>query len=241
MEEEDDEPSAPFWMATFSDMATILLTFFVMIVAMSEVEVKKFKAALSYFQGSTGILEHDAATPAIQAPMRENLDQVTAEDLERYEEVLRYIEAQNLEDKVEIFLTDRGMHVVITDSVMFSTGSAELIEPSRSILALVSQVLQEGVESVIVEGHTDDRSIATKVFPSNWELSTARASAVVRFLSDLDNALPDSQYVSIGYGEFRPIATNRTSEGRAKNRRVEILFSWEPWINQATHNLPIRP
>ncbi len=100
-DDEDDEPSAPFWMATFSDMATILLTFFVMIVAMSEVEVKKFKAALSYFQGSTGILNHDVVTPSVQTPMRQEIDAPTPEDIERYEDVLLYIDAQDFENKVE--------------------------------------------------------------------------------------------------------------------------------------------
>lgn len=236
--EDDDEPSAPFWMATFSDMATILLTFFVMIVAMSEVEVKKFKAAMSYFQGATGILEHDSITPDLETPVRDDLNRPSPEDIQRYEEVLRYIEAQNLQDKVELHLTDHGMHVVMTDSVMFVSGSADLIEPSRSILALVSEVLQDGVEAIVVEGHTDNKPIRTKVFPSNWELSAARATAVVRFLSERPNALADSQYVAVGYGEYRPVRSNESTFGRAKNRRVEILFSWDQWNSKAAPILP---
>jgi chemotaxis protein MotB len=133
------------------------------------------------------------------------------------------------------------MHVVITDSVMFVSGSAELIEPSRSILALVSQVLSGGVQAVVVEGHTDNDPIRTKVFPSNWELSTARAAAVVRVLASLDTALADSQYVTVGYGEFRPVSSNATPAGRARNRRVEILFSWDQWNSKAAARLPNRP
>ncbi len=107
--------------------------------------------------------------------------------------------------------------------------------------SLVSQILQRGVEAVVVEGHTDNDPIRTNVFPSNWELSTARASAVVRFLSSLESALADSQYVTVGYGEYRPIVSNQTATGRAKNRRVEILFSWDQWNSKATPQMAFRP
>lgn len=239
-EEENDEPSAPFWMATFSDMATILLTFFVMIVAMSEVEVKKFKEALSYFQGSSGILMNEAVAPSPQTTMTSTRQQSASyEDVMRYEEVLRYLEENELSDRVEVNLTDRGLQVIMTDSVMFSSGDANLTESSKTILALVSQVLQHGVQSVVVEGHTDDRPISTNVFPSNWELSAARSSAVVRYLSRLNNTSSNEDYVAIGYGEHRPVSDNSTPAGRARNRRVEILFSWTKWNHQTNQPLQL--
>ncbi|MFB3132513.1 MAG: flagellar motor protein MotB, partial [Rhodothermales bacterium] len=138
---EDDEsgaPSAPLWVVTYSDMVTLLLTFFVMIVSMSEVEVKKFKEALSYFQGRTGTLTHDAIQPtaAQQLVMAENFQ--SREQAERYETLLEYLEENGLQDNVQVDLTDKGLHIVITDSVMFDTGKAELIEPARTILRLVA-------------------------------------------------------------------------------------------------------
>ncbi len=240
-EEENDEPSAPFWMATFSDMATILLTFFVMIVAMSEVEVKKFKEALSYFQGRSGILLNEAVAPSPQTQMTSS-PQTSAsyEDVMRYEEVLQYLDENELSDRVKVNLTDRGLQVIMTDSVMFRSGNAELVESSKTILALVSQVLQHGVRSVVVEGHTDNRPISTNVFPSNWELSAARASAVVRYLSRLNNTSSNEDYVAVGYGEHRPAADNNTASGRARNRRVEILFSWRTWNHQTSQPLQLQ-
>ena len=231
---EDDEsggPSAPLWMVTYSDMVTLLLTFFVMIVSMSEVEVKKFKAAMSYFQGRTAMLTHDTVRPT-PAQQLVTEDFQSREQAERYETLLEYLEENGLQDKVQVDLTDKGLHIVISDSVMFDTGEAELIEPSRTILRLVAGMVDEKVEAIVVEGHTDNRPIHTGRYPSNWELSTARAASVVRFLLEQENTRGPPRYVAIGYGEYHPVETNETPEGRAANRRVEILFSWEPWQNE---------
>ncbi len=229
-EEEDEEPSAPFWMTTFSDMATLLLTFFVMIVAMSEVEVKKFKEALSFFQGRTGMLQSETVIPSIKNQVV--TQRLSREQLQKYEELIQYLQEHNLEGKVQVNLTDRGLHLIITDSIMFRSGEAEIIEPSRTILRILAGIIDDRIESVVVEGHTDNRPIHTARFPSNWELSAARAAAVVRFLLEQTDALPPSRYMAVGYGEFHPRDTNATPEGRARNRRVEILFNWEPWQNE---------
>lgn len=229
--EEEPEPSAPFWMATFSDMATLLMTFFVMIVAMSEVEVKKFKAAMSYFQGGTGLMQHDIITPPAreQVVIKRRRKEQKQQQSQRFEKLLKFIQEQNLEDKVQVNLTDEGLHVIITDSIMFHSGQSVLLDASKDILQRVAGVLANEVQSVIVEGHTDNRPIHTSTYPSNWELSGARASSVVRHLLTQESALAPDRYISAGFGEFRPIASNQTPDGRAKNRRVEILFSWEPW------------
>ena len=235
MEEEgDDAPTAPFWMATFSDMVTLLLTFFVMIVAMSEVEVKKFKEALSHFQGRTGVLLEEAIkSPSQLQPLAEEMNKASEQGrIEKYQELLEKLAEQNLEHKIQVNLTATGVRVIIADSVMFRSGEATLIEPSRTILKLVAGLVDDDVQSIVVEGHTDDRPISTSRFPSNWELSAARASSVVRFLLEQEEPLLPDRYVAVGYGEYHPVDTNTTPEGRAANRRVEILFSWEIWQNK---------
>jgi chemotaxis protein MotB len=235
IQEEDDDPSAPFWMTTFSDMATLLLTFFIMIVSMSTVEIEKFKEAMSYFQGSTSVLQQASVTP----PIREQIvssqpsggETQEVEQANRYESVLEYLEQQGLQDKVQVNMTEEGLHVVIVDSLMFTSGSAELLPQSRSILGQLAALLTDAAKAIIVEGHTDDQPIATAAFPSNWELSSARAMSVVRFLLEQSSALDPSEYIGRGHGEYRPVDTNLTSSGRARNRRVEILFSWQQWQN----------
>lgn len=230
-EDDDGPPSAPFWMTTFSDMVTLLLTFFVLIVSMSTVEIRKFTEALSYFQGQTSVLVNERIQTPASRPTVSRFQ--SSEQAERYAELLDFLHEQDLADKVHVSLTDNGLHVTITDSVMFESGSAQLIDRSRVVLRKIRAVLGTAVESVIVEGHTDDRPIRTAMFPSNWELSSGRAASVVRFLLEEEDHLPPSRYLAVGYGEHRPVESNATAAGRSRNRRVEILFSWEPWQNNA--------
>lgn len=229
MDDEDDVPTAPFWMATFSDMMTLLMTFFVMLVAMSEVEVNRFQQALTYFQGSTGILSQQTpATP--QTPLAP--PKPTPQQLKQYRTFMAYLEANNLTENVQVTLTERGIHVVITDSLMFKTGGADLIDSSRDILHMVAGLVDDSVKAVVVEGHTDDRPIQTPHFPSNWELSSARAASAVRFLLRHPRALDPSRYVAVGYGPYRPVMPGTSARARARNRRVEILLSWTSWTNR---------
>lgn len=258
--DEIEEPTAPFWMTTFSDMVTLLLTFFVMIVSMSEVEVKKFQDALSYFQGRTGMLTNDSVVQHRGTPTTgrgTTISQTTsdrpspgspealqlqaydrAEQARRYEELLEYIREQGLGGQVQVNLTEEGLHFVLNDAVMFRPGEANLVEPSRTLLALISTLLTPDVQQIVVEGHTDDRPISTMRFPSNWELSTARSASVVRHFLDQTGALPAGRYMSVGKGEFHPVTTNETEEGRSQNRRVEIFFLWTSWQNKTQ---PTRP
>lgn len=226
-------------MTTFSDMATLLLTFFIMIVSMSTVEVEKFKEALSYFQGRTSFLLEDAVLPPVtqQVIAKESAGADNPEQrdhAERFEQLLQYLEESGLEDKVRVNLTEEGLHVVIVDSIMFASGRAELLPEALDVLDRVAGVLAQSAQAVVVEGHTDDRPIATNRYPTNWELSGARAFSVVRFLLGQPSALSPSAYVGIGHGEFLPVESNETAAGRAKNRRVEILFSWEPWQSSSS-------
>ncbi len=234
---EDDgieEPNAPFWMTTFSDMVTLLLVFFVLIVSMSSVQVEKFKQALSYFQGQTGVLKNEAIVPNLPT----NTPEKEVKNAEKYRDFIAKLKEKNLADKVQVNLSEQGLHVIITDSLMFRSGEAVLIDPSRTILRLLSEAIDDDVKAIVAEGHTDTKPIHTTVFPSNWELSAARAASVIRFMQSQENARPPDKYVAIGYGEHHPKVSNATAEGRAKNRRVEILLSWEPWQNKINPKLP---
>lgn len=234
---EDDQPTAPFWMATFSDMVTLLLAFFVMLVAMSEVEVKKFEEALSYFHGHTGMLQNEMAlvagptTPA-------TAENQAVQQAERYEELLERLEEAGLSDAVEVSLTTEGVHLTMLDSVMFASGTSALLPDAERVLAALAAVVAPDVQSVSVEGHTDSVPIQTATYPSNWELSTARAASVVRFLLAHEGALAPDRYRAAGYAEFRPRDSNATAAGRARNRRVTILISTVPWPTSST---PMRP
>lgn len=228
-EEEDDAPSAPFWLVTYSDMVTLLLTFFVMIVAMSEIKKANLMEAMSYFQGRTSVFQNSQPVPVVPQPSKDTESQDKGRQIES---LMDFIESENLQDKVEINYEEEAMHIVITDEVMFPTGSSALEETAQQVLALISQASPDSTESISVIGHTDDVPINSTVFPSNWELSAARAAAVVRFLLEQDSALSPEKYQAIGKGEFEPVESNDTPEGRARNRRIELLINWKSWPNQ---------
>jgi len=121
---------------------------------------------------------------------------------------------------------DRGLVVTVLNRILFAPGLAELKESSKGVLGKVADVLKEqsGTHMVYVEGHTDSDPITKSSWKSNWELSAARALEVVHFLID-EKGLTPQQIAASGYGEFQPVASNATPEGKLKNRRVEIVVS----------------
>ncbi len=175
--------------------------------------------------------------------MRENeqlyaLQSRLREDVETQEEEIARLKGtfDKLQEKMkaelksgDIKLSQEGdrLRVGLVDKILFSSGEAEITESGKAVLRRVGQVLAsvEG-RQIQVSGHTDDTPPGDKIkrrYPSNWELSVARATGVVRFLSE-EVSIPGAMLVASGYGEHAPIATNSNARGRAKNRRIEILL-----------------
>lgn len=126
---------------------------------------------------------------------------------------------------VEIAVQERGLRISFDTSLLFAPGTAELQPRSLKILDTIAERLKEATKTnlIYIEGHTDNQPIRSALFPSNWELSTARASAVVRRLINAHGFNPE-YLVAVGYGDTRPIAQNTTPAGRAKNRRIDIII-----------------
>ncbi|HLI32480.1 MAG TPA: OmpA family protein [Solirubrobacteraceae bacterium] len=150
------------------------------------------------------------------------IEQSSLERLER--EVKAYIAEHRLSQYATVALEPRGLVItLLTDKLLFASGSAALSPNSFPLLEEIALLLQlEAKEPVAVEGNTDSVPIDTAQYPSNWELSTARASVIVRFL--VAHGVAPSRLAAIGYAEQRPVASNATEAGRAKNRRVEIVL-----------------
>ena len=223
---DDETPGAPFWMTTFSDMVTLLVTFFVMLVSVSEVKKERFQKALSQFPGRPSILMQESVMK-MNTPPQPTQEHKSRRRDGNYDRLLEYLHEKGLQDKVQVDMRQDGLHLAITDSVMFRVGQTSLLPRAKELLGIMSSVITARVFSVVVEGHTDNRPIRTARFASNWELSTGRASSVARFLMAQDTPLPPSQYAVAGYGPYRPRATNATASGRARNRRVEIFLRWD--------------
>jgi chemotaxis protein MotB len=127
------------------------------------------------------------------------------------------------ESQAAVAQDERGVVVSMASAVAFEPGRAELLPEARATLIQVATALQGFPSQIRVEGHTDNIPIRTGEFPSNWELSSARAVTIVRFLAE-GGHLPPDRLAAAGYGEFHPVAANDTAEGRAANRRVELVI-----------------
>jgi chemotaxis protein MotB len=125
--------------------------------------------------------------------------------------------------RLELIRDARGLVVSMPDDAAFSTGSAEATAEARKLIATVGDALRDVPNRIRIEGHTDDRPIRTAKYDSNWELSTARASAVVAFLIK-EARIDASRLSAAGYGEFHPLNPNDSEEHRARNRRVDLVI-----------------
>lgn len=221
------------YMTTYGDMMTLLLCFFVLLFAMSNIDAKKFEALTMAFTGSAGILQggdtviderivekgslSEGATSMI-------MEMQSFEDLQK--EIEEYLEEKGFQDQVQVQNEDAGLILRFQDNVLFERGSADISPELYSVLDYIGELLKTENFSdkfINVEGHTDDVPIHTAIFPSNWELSVGRSSSVVRYL--IEKAGIDPKRISAsGYSEYHPILPNDTPENRTKNRRVDVVI-----------------
>jgi len=228
---------APEWMVTFSDMTTLLLTFFVLLLSMASLDQKKIKEALGSLQGALGVLEAGQKSEMGKEEILSRMDFVSkAKQTESrlLSGVRNYIEQANLSSTVSVVKTEKGISVRIMDSILFGPGDAELQDAAKPILEKLAGVIKDSPYNIMVEGHTDDVPISTPRFPSNWELSTARAVSVAKYFISV-GVKPDILSVA-GYAQYHPVVPNITPENRAKNRRVEINFV-SPELAEANKNI----
>lgn len=209
-------------MTTFSDMTTLLLTFFVLLISIANFDKKKAEQVFGVLSGSTGILSQVSTSQmsdqniVARKAMSESVEK-TPEKIEKM--VKEFVQAQNIEKMVSVVKTDKGISVRILDSVFFNAGNAAILPKAYPILDKIVDMAKDTPYYVNVEGHSDDMPMGRAAL-SNWDLSAARAVSVVKYFI---NAGYNPAHISAsGYGEFHPILPNITEENRAKNRRVEI-------------------
>lgn len=228
------EENVDGFIATFADTMTLLLTFFILLYSMSSIEEEKLQQVASAMS--------EQLTGEI-GPGISNIDVVIDNSKKPKEELIKavnlFIEKENLQDKIEVRVTDKGVILQVANSLLFDSGSAEIKPASLQVLNKLGQLFATLKNEVIVEGHTDNVPTRGK-YPSNWELSTARSVNVVKHFIEIDKMNPE-QFIASGYGEYKPIAPNDTVENKSKNRRVDILIVQEndpiPQIKEVTKEL----
>lgn len=235
-DEEEVEEGAPAWMATFADMMSLLLTFFVLLLSFANMDVVEFRTMMGSVREAFGVqfespgdFQTRSDTPVSVAPGGSPTDPSVlpqAPTLALAARVRERLRQQGLEQVVDVEVTDRGVALRVRDAVLFDVGSDHLKDESLPILTRIAELSTEFTQELAIEGHTDDRPIHTSRFPSNWELSAARATAVLRYLQTT-GLHPEAMSIA-GYAETRPIADNQTDDGRSQNRRVEFVFTRPP-------------
>lgn len=221
-----DDGGSPAWMTTFGDMMTLLLVFFVLLYSFSTMDVEKFKGFISALQNQLGVLEGGQTitpNPNIDAgTMGEDYAQAPQNIRQIMQELNNYIESNNLGDRVNVENKRKGLVISLTGEILYELGRAEIREQGQEVLAMISDTLKDIPNDIMIEGHTDNLPIRTDEYPSNWELSTARAVNVIKFLIE-ERDFDPARLSAAGYSEYRPVAENNTAAGRAANRRIEVV------------------
>jgi len=229
------------WLVSYADFITLLFAFFVVMYAISSVSEGKYRVLSDSLVGAfqNKVRDPGAAPvpPPTQFPVLESMPRRIVRPTEQQrkqreqmrdmaQEILKALDPLVREGQVKVNQTGRGISVEINASALFAAGQAQLRPDSSRALQQVSKVLANTEKALQIEGYSDNTPIATAQFPSNWELSAARASSVARLF--IDNGVAEARMSVIGYGPNRAVASNDTAEGRARNRRVTVMILEEP-------------
>lgn len=218
MEEIERKSGGGNWLVTYSDLVTLLLVFFVLLYVLTPgIDQSTFNDFISYFQASTSIVfEHDEQS--------KQSDMVTLR--EEWNEIKRFLEEEGLSSEVRIEKVKEGVKIILRDPLTFDSGSATLLPEAKKVLEKIAEALDQDVRDVKVQGHTDNVPIANSRYRSNWHLGAARAVSVVLFINEKSQLYPE-HFEASSFGEYKPVTTNETPDGKRQNRRVEIYVRYE--------------
>jgi chemotaxis protein MotB len=233
------EEGAPAWVVTFGDLMSLLLCFFVLLLSFSEMDKAKYKEVsgslakafgvqrkIKAFEAPKGIkmISRDFDQELIPAKPREEF--IAMQQREKIGIALKKeVETRfrNLQDLIQVEVGEKEVTIRLMGETTFDSGKADIKAQMEPLLLKIGNVLADGKGEVIIAGHTDNVPVYGGPYGSNLKLSIARAATVAEFLLD-KSAIPASRVSTMGFGKYRPIASNDTDEGRKRNRRVEIIL-----------------
>lgn len=233
------------WLISYADFITLLFAFFVVMYSVSTINENKYRAMSASVIGAFGNTPPDnnpssnlsKPAPSAEVKKPDDVKPTSKEDAVKKEQMLAQEKGKMKElahgifnalaplireGKVQVTQTDRGISIDISDSVLFDSGDAQLKPKSSQALIAIASVLTGDTHDIQVEGFTDNQPIKNGIYPSNWELSSVRAGAVVRLF--IEHGVAEDRLTAIGQGPKMPVGDNATLEGRAKNRRVNITI-----------------
>jgi chemotaxis protein MotB len=226
------------WLLTYSDLITLLLIYFIVLFSMSSINAEKFsdlsKSLSIIFSGQvgrSGVLDGGRSVIPGKQNLNPNKHMMNTE-----EKIKRLIQQMGLQGKITTDQQMRGLVISVKDTVLFRQGFADMDSRAHDVVTAVGKILKDIPNSIRVEGHTDNVPIHTVKYYSNWELSTARATNVLHYFIESSGISPE-RLSAAGYAEFRPAVSNGNDNGKAINRRVDIVVlneefeKFEPQVN----------
>lgn len=251
LSQEEPPEGAPEWMTTYSDLVTLLLTFFILLFSMASVDSKKFEQVAqslrsAFMDMSNGEMYNQNNGKDVISILDQNMpsdvedketnnktkdgnisdsDAQKKEDAiaEFKEEIKALIMGLNISEYVHVVDEKTSIILRIDSVILFDVGKADIKQSGKETIKKVGELMRQLDTDIAVQGHTDNVPIKTSLFPTNWELSTKRATNVVIFLVN-ECFLEPTKLTATGNGEFKPIAPNDTEENRQKNRRIDIVI-----------------
>lgn len=213
------------WQIVYTGFVLIMLSFFILLTSFSSLDSSKITRFVSSFSNAVNVLSYGKSIEDGDTILdaRLNLNPRENPIAELFEKVRRVSREVGLE-QIELRRTAHGVEMTLKDTLLFDSGRAAFLSEGYSRLEKIARLIRLIDVPVEIEGHTDDRPIHTIQFPSNWELSTARAVAVLRYLIEKKTIDP-SRLSAAGFSQNRPVAANDSPEHRSKNRRVNFVFN----------------
>lgn len=226
------------YLVTYSDLITLLLAFFIILYAMSNPDAEKMKSVsqsleVAFHNSASNSLmnmdlNNDKARTGLSLQEQKMMKAVKENNqLHQIKQAIEQTVKENpeLAKNFSIFIDKDGLHIVGLDNVFFDSGSTVLSQNALTVLNQISELVAPLKNHVAISGHADNVPINNSQYASNWELSTSRATSVLRYMIANNPNLKPERFAAMGFGEYKPIASNQTEEGKKQNRRVEILIS----------------
>ncbi|MBW1759321.1 MAG: OmpA family protein [Deltaproteobacteria bacterium] len=218
------------WLTTSNDLVTLLMVFFVLLFSTSTIDIKKMENFKYLLQRGLGVLKEGKMTSVEVKELQP--DNMSARNEEIFQTGLTpdliedMLKTLNSERGIKAVYTKKGVYITLDNGILFKNGVADINAECLPLLDKITTMIGKISNPVRVEGHTDNLPVHSRKFPSNWELSIARAVNVVKYFVEARKILPE-RLSAVGYGESKPIYPNDTSDNRVKNRRVEIILTME--------------
>ena len=230
--------TCPLFMATWGDMVSLLLCFFVLLFAMSSIDTQKAQQIILSLRGSLGVMRGGTTMERIERPNPPDANQgrdpgpsseVRQLDTQHVAHTINaFLRAEGLDRSIRVTVNQRGVQVSVSDQFLFDSGSAILRPGGQRVLYRIAQIIRDQVPAIAVEGHTDSVPLRGGIYRDNWGLSAMRAAVVASYLQESGRIEP-IKLQAVGFGPTRPMMPNDTPEHRALNRRVDlVLLSQHP-------------